>query len=263
MNARKEDVYILDKNGNPVSGSLSIPDDACSVLVMSHGFTSHRKSNLYIQFEKEFNDAGIGTLRYEYYGHGPAYGFEGPGYGMTDDVTLSKTVESLRAIIRHTRSFGDYGIGLLGSSYGGSLSIIIASEDPSIKALGTKSSVTEPIRFWRQRVHDKLGDGGLAEWEQQGYFHYEEGVEDYFLPWKFWKDIQDYDVLGNAEKIKCPTLIVHGDADTCVPIDHSYDLARAIGTDVKAIKGAGHAYSGPGQYHEMKRLFFDFFVENL
>jgi dipeptidyl aminopeptidase/acylaminoacyl peptidase len=263
MDAKKTEINIVDNLGNQVSGTLSIPDDARSVLVMSHGFSSNRNSGLYKDFGQEFNDIGIGTARYEYYGHGPAYGQPGPGYGMTEDVTLSKAVESLRSVVGHIRDIDDFNIGLLGSSFGGLLSIIIASEDQKIKALGTKSSVTQPIRFWYGRAEDKLGEHPIETWEKDGKFHYKEGVEDYTLPWEFWVDLQEYGVLGDAKNIKCPTKIVHGDEDTCVPIFHSNDLAKVVGTEVKVINGAGHAYSGPGQYQEMKKLFFNFFAKYL
>jgi pimeloyl-ACP methyl ester carboxylesterase len=270
MITNKRDFYFMDNKGNPVSGTLSVPDGAKSVLVMSHGMSSNRNSRLYVEFEDELNPLGIGTARYEYFGNGPAYGIEppddaeGPVYGMAENVTVSKAAESLRAVIRHIRSEENHRIGLLGASFGGLLSCVIASEDTEIAALGSKSSVTEPTRFWEQRVLDKLGDNGLEKWKKAGKFHYKEGVEDYWLPWEFWEDLQGYDTLEDAEKkIKCPTLIVHGDADTCVPIEQSQALAEALGTEIKVIAGAGHAYSGPGQYEEAKSLFFDFFTQHL
>ena len=61
-----------------------------------------------------------------------------------------------------------------------------------------------------------------------------------------------------VKEIKCDTLIVHGDCDSVVPIEESYDLAKIVGTQVKVINGADHGYNEPDQYSEMKRLIIDF-----
>ena len=258
-----ENIEILDSMDNKVSGILSVPEGASSVVVMSHGLTSSKNSELYKQFQSELNDGRIGTLRYDYYGHGPAYGFSGTGHGVKDDITLSKAVESLRAMVRHIREREDYKIGLLGASFGGLISLVFASQDQNIKALALKSPVTEPIEFWRERIRKKFGKDGLNQWEANGTMHYKDRVEDYDLKYGFWEDLQGYDTLRDARNISCPTLIVHGDSDTYVPISQSFALARVLGKDVKIVKGADHDYSEPGQYSEMKKLIKDFIFECL
>ena len=257
-----EKIEIFDALGNPVSGILSVPERANSVVIMSHGYSSNRDSRLYRELESELNGKGIGTLRYDYYGHGTAYGFPGPSYGMLNDVTLSKTLESLKAMIDLVRQRGEYRIGLLGSSYGGLLSIIAAAQDEEIEALALKSPVTEPKTFWRQRILEKYGEPGFSQWKSEGSIHYNDRVEDCDLPWGFWHELQQYDTLADAKKIRCPVLIVHGDSDSYVPIEQSYLLSKALGKTlrekVKIIKGADHGYETPEQHTEMKALIKDF-----
>ncbi len=257
-----ENIEIFDALGNPVSGVLSIPQRANSVVIMSHGLSSSKDNRLYRELEAELNGKDIGTLRYDYYGHGPAYGFPGPSYGMLGDVTLSKTMESLKAMIYLVRQRGEYRVGLLGSSYGGLLSIEAASRDKEIAALALKSPVTEPKIFWKQRILEKFGERGFAQWKKEGSIHYKNRVEDFDLSWDFWYDLQKYDTLADAKKIRCPVLIVHGDSDSYVPIEQSYLLSRALGKTlrekVKIVRGADHGYNEPEQYSEMKNLIRDF-----
>lgn len=257
-----ENIEIFDALGNPVSGVLSIPERANSVVVMSHGYSSSKDSRLYRELQDELNGKGIGTLRYDYYGHGPAYGFPGPEYGALGDVTLSKTMESLKAMIDLARQRGEYRIGLLGSSYGGLLSMEAASRDKEIAALALKSPVTEPKTFWRQRILEKYGELGFAQWKNEGKIHYKDRVEDFDLSWGFWHDLQQYDTLAGAKRITCPVLIVHGDSDSYVPFEQSHLLSKALGKTlkekVKIIKGADHGYNEPAQYSEMKNLVKDF-----
>ena len=256
-------IELEDLLGNKVSGLVSIPKKATSVVILSHGYSSNRNSKIYQEITDDLNREGIGAVRYDYYGHGVSYGHRGPGYGASDDVTVSKAVESLRAFVGYIRESGNFDVGLLGSSFGGLLSIIIASQDPKIKTLALKSSVTEPKRFWMRRITTNFGEDGLTKWERDGIIRYKEGVEDYNLTWDFWRDLQRYDILRDAEKISCPTLIVHGGNDTCVPITQSYELAMVLGTDVKVVIGTDHSYSEPMQYSEVKKLLTEFLFDTL
>jgi pimeloyl-ACP methyl ester carboxylesterase len=51
-----------------------------------------------------------------------------------------------------------------------------------------------------------------------------------------------YDSLAAAASIRCPTLVVHGEADTIIPIRHGEALARALGERARfvAMPDAGH-----------------------
>ena len=46
--------------------------------------------------------------------------------------------------------------------------------------------------------------------------------------------------------IKCPTLIIHGDRDDIIPIDHSKEASRFLppGSKLKIIQGANHMFEG-------------------
>lgn len=48
--------------------------------------------------------------------------------------------------------------------------------------------------------------------------------------------------LSRFEKISCPTLVLHGDEDQLVPIEHGRDTARRIqGAEFEVVEGMGHA----------------------
>lgn len=51
-----------------------------------------------------------------------------------------------------------------------------------------------------------------------------------------------FDNLAHARTVTCPVMILHGDADRDVPIDHGRRLARALGTrcELVVVPGAGH-----------------------
>lgn len=249
---------LVDELGHDVAAIVSVPREAKAVVVLSHGFTSNKDSPSYRILEQRLNEKSIGTVRYDYYGHGPLY-VGAKRYGVRSDVTLSKTVASLRAVIRHLRSVGDYRIGLFGSSFGGLVSLVTATEDPHISALVLKSPVTEPVRFWKGRV----GETAIENWIASGVLHYAQGVEQYDLDIAFWRDVLSYDTLNAARAITCPTMIIHGDADDVVPIAQSRTLAGILGTEVHVVNGANHFYDQPQHTQQMKELAISFLTANL
>jgi len=251
-----ENITFSDLNGNQLLGTLSIPKQADSVVIMSHGFQSSKESKFYVELQNELNEAGIGTFRYDYYGHGQLY-CKGSTYTVAKDITLSKAVDSLKAAIIFIRGKGYNNIGLMGSSFGGLISLVVTSQDPDIKALALKSPVTEPTELWKRRV----GDEKITKWKQEGVIRYNKDGEDFELNYDFWEDLVTYNIYEMAKNITCPVLIVHGDSDSVVPITQSHDLARIVNTKVRVVEGAGHAYSNPTQYTEMKQLIVDFLVE--
>jgi hypothetical protein len=253
-----EEVTFLDSRGNKILGTISIPKQARSVVIISHGFSSSKESKLYVELQNELNRAGIGTLRYDYYGHGRLY-CKDIKYTVTRDVTLSKCVDSLKAAIAFVRRKGNYDIGLFGSSFGGLTSLIAASQDPNTKVLVLKSPVIEPIKLWKQR----LGNERIEKWKQEGIMRYNERGENFELNYSFWEDLFFYNTHEMAEKITCPILIVHGGDDSVVPIIQSYNLAKIVNTKVRVVKGANHKYTDILQYNEMKSLITAFLIEKL
>jgi hypothetical protein len=251
-------VTFDDLKGNKILGTLSIPKKARAVVIISHGFSSSKESKLYVELQNELNKVGIGTLRYDYYGHGKLY-CKNAKYGVTRDVTLSKCVDSLEAAISYVRSIGNYIIGLVGASFGGLISLIVASKNSDVKALVLKSSVTEPINFWKQRLTEKR----ITKWKQEGIMHYQECGENYELDYSFWEDLVTYNTFKMAKHITCPILIIHGGSDSVVPLKQSQTLAKIVRTKVNVIKGADHKYNDSTQYDQMKmkKLIIDFFVK--
>jgi len=253
-----EEVTFEDKDGNKYVGSLLVPKNASTVVIIVPGFSSNKNKPKHVEFEKKFNEFGLGTLRVDLYGHGDLY-CKNIVYGVTKDITLTKTVDSLKAAIEFVRSKGNFGVALFGSSFGGLVSFIVASTDSDIRALALKSPVCEPISFWKDRV----GEEGLAKWKEEGILHYGDKGELFDLDYAFWKDLQKYDTFKLAKTITCPVLIVHGGSDTVVPIEQSQELAKIVNTKVRVVEGANHGYKEPEQHNEMKKLIVDFIVEKL
>ncbi|PIR87478.1 MAG: hypothetical protein COU11_00470 [Candidatus Harrisonbacteria bacterium CG10_big_fil_rev_8_21_14_0_10_49_15] len=248
-----KDVEFSDADGNKLLGTISIPGGASSVVIMSHGFSSSKGSKAYIDLEKDLNALGIGTFRYDGYGHGPLY-CENYPYGVRADVTLTKSIASLKAAVEYIRSLGSYKIILMGSSYGGLVSLIIAATDSKIAGLALKSPVIEPLVLWG----DRAGSKGIEGWEKSGVLHYDDLGEKFDLNFSFYKDLEKFDIYSLAKNIRCNIFVVHGEDDTVVPIRYTYDFAKIVPVELCVVSGADHGYKKPDQYKEMKDALVKF-----
>ena len=247
--------YLSGRRGNWVYVTRSISNDANSVVIMTHGFGGNKDKKLFQNLETELNAKKIGTMRYDMFGHGHSE-------GGIEKLTLSKVVGSLQRIIKSVREDEDLpdNIGLFGYSFGGSISMVAASQDPKIKALVTASAVSDPLKLWT----DMLGEEGLVHCMQQGFVPYRDGEKEYKLDADFLTDLSTYDTLALAESIKCPTLIMHGDSDRQIPIEQSQKLADILGTELQVMGGLGHGYdNSPEEYYEVKDMAIEFLVKTL
>jgi dipeptidyl aminopeptidase/acylaminoacyl peptidase len=69
--------------------------------------------------------------------------------------------------------------------------------------------------------------------------------------------------ITQASRIKCPVLILHGEKDEEVPVDHAYKLAEALKGagceyDLRVFKNAGHGLRSPEARQKMDSVVLKF-----
>jgi alpha-beta hydrolase superfamily lysophospholipase len=101
------------------------------LIITCHGFFSSKDSQKYLEIADRFSVRGLAVLRFDFRGNGESEG--------SYDI-LSNRIMDLKAAIEFAFRRGYKSIGLLGSSFGGTTAIIVASETPEIKCLVTWST---------------------------------------------------------------------------------------------------------------------------
>ena len=214
-----EEVTVTNQNGHTLVGTLTIPKNANQplpgvVLITGsspqnrdHSPTDHPEYRLFRQIADVLSRQGIVVLRMDDRGCGCS------GGGPLKLATTPERADDIRAGIAFLKNRGEvnsHRIGLIGLSEGGIIAPMIAVSDSSIIAIvlmaGTASKFDTILDFqdgtdWRRSADS------LSEWHQ-------------FL--------LGYDPLLTAEKVSCPVLILHGDQDEHVPVEHAQLLAEAI-----------------------------------
>ena len=250
----KRKIYFPSSKGHKLCGMLSDPFGSKErpIVVLCHGFTTGKDGRTYVRLEEILNEKKHATFRFDFFGHGESD-------GEFADITISEAVDNVESAIRFVKDSGYERIGLMGSSFGGFASILTASLSEDVYILALKSPVSDYLGLLIARDHDI----DVQAWRQEGsiFFSGADG-QRLRLNYDFFSDAERINGYASAEKIKVPTLIVHGDRDETVPLSQSQKAAEIIpDCRLEIIEGADHVYSDPGHFESMLELISRFIIQ--
>lgn len=247
----QQHLYFKNSKGDKLAGILSNPtgDTKAPMVVMAHGFASSKNARTVTKLAGRFDQLGISSFRIDIWGHGESE-------GRFEDVTVTEAVDDILQAIAFLKFQGYSKIGLIGSSFGGFASIVVASKIKDVFALALKSPVSDYV----EAKALLLGEQGIKAWEERGYtfYHTSEG-EDIRLNYTFYEDSKNYHLYQIAPSISIPTLIVHGSEDEEVPLEQSIKTSKLIpNCKLVIVKGAMHSYQEGKHEDEMLDAITEF-----
>ncbi|HAR95746.1 MAG TPA: hypothetical protein DCR97_07265 [Deltaproteobacteria bacterium] len=200
-----------------VRGILTVPDHNANppCVVISHGLISSKDSSKSVALAQAFCAAGIASCRFDYHGCGESE-------GDLRNTTLTIRLQNLRMVVEYVRrhkGLNPSAIGLSGSSFGGSTTLLLAALDPTIRCAILMAT---PYRL-EERPDDELEQVGFTD---------------------IYKDFSKYDLLSQAEKVS-RALVIHGENDETVPWAEGNAIYKHL-SDPKRfelVKGGDHVFS--------------------
>lgn len=223
-----------DRDGNDIYGVIYIPEDLetpAPTVIYSHGLGgSHQYGQ---QYAEALASKGYVVYCFDFCGGSPGSRSD----GSTQDMSIFTEQEDLEAVIdlMQEQDYVDQGnLFLLGTSQGGAVSAMTASEHPDeIRGL----ILLYPaflVGDWARKLFkdkDDIPDTYFHMWMDVGH--------DYF------EDVWDYDIYEEIGKYEKEVLILHGDEDNIVPISYSERATEVYpSVQFKTMQGAGHGFSG-------------------
>lgn len=218
------------------------------VVVYSHGFLGFKDWGFIPYVADKFAENGFIFVRFNFSHNGIG---ENPGkiteFDKLAKNTISKQLEDLSAVVDYVLSDefkipNDGRVFLVGHSGGGGVSVVKASEDERIKALGLWASIATFRRYSK---------GQIEKLKENGYIFV--GVPDSTIQIRIDKIVYDdfvqnqerYDIIKAISKLKIPILIIHGTADVIVPTLEAEQLAKAnpVYSRLILINGATHLFN--------------------
>ena len=220
---------LLTVNGQKLRGVLENKEGK-HLVVLVHGFTGNWEGakHILLNLSKRLQAEGFAVIRFSCRGTFPSE-------GMFKEMTVVREVEDLNAILAYARAQGYEHIHLLGESMGGAL-ITLAYDE-------TISSMTywyAAFDFPDTDFASKITDDVHALAAKQGWVPY----KSWQLGREFIESINQYVLYDELKKIKCPTIILHGDADEEVPVaqaQKAFDLLQSK-KEIHILKGADHCF---------------------
>ncbi|MCX6815907.1 MAG: alpha/beta fold hydrolase [Candidatus Aenigmarchaeota archaeon] len=235
-------VYFYNKKKQRLAGFLHIPKKTpAPTIILANGFTSDMTNKKNIA--KTLAKNGFIVLRFDQSGCGES---EGKFY----DFTVSGNVSDCEAAFDFLakQKFVDKNrIGMSGHSLGGMVTILAAAKNRKIKVIVPVDSPYDMKTRGRDSEFNKKKF--LNEWKRTGYKVFKikrNGIQvPEKLSYNFLKDSLKYDASKCIKHVKCPVMIVHGDVDTVVPLNHARLLFRNANEPKKlvVIKGVNHSFA--------------------
>ncbi len=249
-------VEFRSLDGTRLVGDLLVPATTSPsgvLLVHGRGVTRH-ESGFFDRMAAGLAAGGIASLRFDLRGHGESEGTQ-------EDVTLAGILNDIRAAFGQLRaSTGVEAMSLIGQSFAGGLCAYYAAKRPAevnrlvmlCPRIDYKRRTIDGRPYW---VNDQLDDEHVAMLTRDGYLQYSPSFRHgrAFLNEVFW--LQPHTALG---EVVAPTLVVHGDQDTQVPIATSCEAMPRLNGDSRlmVVEGAGHGFAMAGDkaYREPRTL---------
>ena len=249
-------VAFHDAAGHAVAAILSTPIQATDrLIVLCHGFLSNKKSTTNRTLTRLLLDQGIATFRFDFFGQGES---EGPFERLTVGTAIDQTLAALDVV----KAQSYRRVGLIGSSFGGLVAILVAAQRADLAAVGLKC----PVPDFPEVLRLEFGEAGMDRWRR----HHEipdvtGGTQPVRLPFAFYENCLAYDAYKAAEAITAPVLIVQGDCDELVPLHQSRRLCDVIRTEkeLQILNGANHGFTKAEDFRTMTNALADWMVKHL
>lgn len=217
----EEETVHFSSSAGKLAGIIHYPKQLRSCCVIAcHGLYSDKGGDKFVAIGKCLAKEGIAVFRFDFRGCGESD-------GRIEDTTITGRKDDLIAALSFIKAHNPsiaQTIGLLGSSMGGYISLLVASLDQTIKGVVAWAT---PFSF-----------DGLKEAIENSYSPpLKEG---------FYHDAKHYDANQFVPRLH-NTLFIHGDSDEIVPFYHAKEWYQSAKEPkrLEIVKGADHTFSKP------------------
>lgn len=232
-------LMIKNKNGEKLSGVFHKANDKKEITIVCHGFPGNKDEILIKRFCEKLEEAGINSFRFDFSGFGESEG---------GTISTTKRISDLKSVINYF-SKEDFDIGLIGHSRGATISILLTSENQSIKFLIPIAGESDTKKFLK-RIYPEQRDKIL-----KGKMFYYIGINGrkYPITPDTIDDLESYNILEAIKKIQCPILFLHGEKDLTINPNESKELYNGASDpkEIRLYEDADHSFTNPQYLEDM------------
>ena len=217
--------------GAPAAGHGAARGEAALIFV--HGLSSVRSSDAAVGLAARLVGLGYSVLLFDLRGHGSSGGTQVSG-GYFERWDVLGAYDYLVS----ERGYAAGEVGLVGFSMGAATAVLAAELEPGIAAVVADSPYASASELL---ANEAARQTPLPRWATPLFMPLTEVIADRIHG----IDIGALKTQRAAARLRYPLLVVHGDADTRIPVDHGERVAAAApaGTVWWRTSGVDHADS--------------------
>lgn len=251
----KQTFTLNGAEGKPILMDLTYKtgNERAPMVVFVHGFKGFKDWGSHNMVAEYFAGHGLRFLKFNFSHNGttPESPEDFADLGAFGDNTFTKEFEDLNTVITFVKSGDEFpepvSLTLIGHSRGGGTSIIQASNDERIDKLITWASISKFSSLWNPEDEE--------EWRKKGVIYNFNTRTKQYTPLKIdllhdlEKHAKSYDILSQADRVKQPWLIIHGDEDVNVSLEQAKELqARSTNAELFVVTHANHVFGSEHPY---------------
>lgn len=236
-------VTVRTLDGQQLAATLTQPREATTraVVLVHGGGVTREEGGFFTRLADGLADAGVASLRFDLRGHGESE-------GRQEELTLSTILNDIRVVLAYVReATGAEQVTLNGTSFTGGVAAYYAAHRPQEVSrlllfnpqLDYKWRTIDSRPYW---VNDSITEEAAQGLSERGAIQFTPTLVHgrAMLNEAFWFPTQEALSL-----VQAPTLIVHGDADTLVPIESSRAAVPKFTAPVELIEvpGSQHGFA--------------------
>jgi pimeloyl-ACP methyl ester carboxylesterase len=221
---------LVTDDGVPIDAA-HLPGDGALAVVIAHGFTLSWQHGAVWKIATRLNRS-VGVIAFDFRGHGRSGGLSTMGDRETGDFGVA---------VAYARELGYQRIAAVGFSMGASIVVryagLVGGLDAAVSVSGPGCWYyrgTIPMRRVHWAVEHRAGRMITRAW-----------LKTRISPVR-WNPVPVPPAEAAARISPTPFLVVHGDKDVYLPVEHAYQLYEAAREpkELWVVPGFGHAESG-------------------
>lgn len=254
---QQETFLIPGSSGRNMLADLTFDTGAkdAPLVIFAHGFKGFKDWGTHNLVARYFAGNGFRFLKFNFSHNGttPEHPIDFVDLEAFSNNTFSIELEDLKLVIDFATNGTDFmpvkTVYLIGHSMGGGISIIKAAEDERVAKLITWAAVADFHNLWPKAVE--------AQWRLSNVLFFPNTRTNQQMPVKatLLNDLDQnpkrLNIFLAAAAVKQPWLIVHGDADPTVNVNHALELKKKQPhAEMVIAPGANHTFNSGHPYLE-------------
>lgn len=251
---QEKNISLSGLHGRPIPTDVfySEVEEKKPVVLFCHGYKGFKDWGAWNLMAREYAKNGFLFIKFNFAFNGGTLEepIDFPDLDAFGENTYTKELDDLHVLINWIFNeefpYADMvdlsRFSLMGHSRGGGIVVVKAAEDERVQKLITLAAVSD--------FGDRFPKGEeLEAWRQKGIAYIENTRTKQQMPhlFDFYEDFKNNEerltISRSAEKVKIPTLIIHGTGDETVSVDNAHDLHEWIkNSELFLLKNSDHVF---------------------